>query len=81
MRLVLLLFLATGALCLNVRQKRQEDGDFWWLKKEETAEKTEPEVKINKPEDPKEGKSPLLSSRRCSLKPPRDYRQVKSTKK
>ena len=39
-----------------MRQKRQEDGDFWWLKKDDkpaAAEQPELEVKSNKPEEAK----------------------------
>lgn len=45
----------TGCCCWAARIRRQEDGEFWWLKKDVEPKNDEPlvEVKINSPEEPK----------------------------
>jgi len=61
----LLSLVMASCLCVSVRVKRQEDGEFWWLNKETAAivaEVKKPEVKIQPVEEVHASKNKYFTS-------------------
>lgn len=55
LKVLVALVVLTGCCCWAARIKRQEDGEFWWLKKDVESKNDEQavEVKINSPDEAK----------------------------